>query len=854
MEKLVLIDGNSLLNRAFYATPHFTTKDGVPTNGVFGFIKLFLKIVHDLKPEYAVVAFDMHAPTFRHKMYDKYKATRKGMPQELAVQLPILKECLNLMNVKICEKEGIEADDIIGSLSRLFDVQSYIYTGDRDSYQLVDEHVQICFTKKGVSDLLCLTKDNFQEIIGLRPDQIIDLKSLMGDSSDNIPGVPGIGEKMAMKLLADYDNLENIYAHLDEISGSMHKKLEENRELAFLSKDLATIDTKVQLEVKLEECRLKMPFSNALRQKFAALEFRILYADESLYEKNLGNTEVGKSQKSLKPESKISVNTFADMENDLKNNTEITVVWGENRYIYVGKTEYELSEPKDLFSLGVGVDEVTKILKAVFEKENNTVILYQAKEMMHVLNEYGVSFNAQFEDVSLLKYLVDYTGREESLKFVLDSYALQTEDLACSLYALYKKLREKAQEQGLEELYQTVEKPLCKVLYTMEKEGVCINESYLNQLGEDYARRLQKVSRRIHELAGDDKFNINSSQQLSKILFEKLGLPGGKKSKTGNYSSSVEVLEKLAPDYEIVREILEYRKLQKLNSTYVEGLKPFIKNGKVHTTYTQVVTSTGRLSSKNPNLQNIPIRTEEGREIRKLFVASPDHVLLDADYSQIELRLMAHMSNCPELIEAYQEGKDIHEDTAAKVYGVPASEVTASMRRNAKAVNFGIIYGESAFGLSQALGITAAEASDFIQRYFKAYPAVKDFQNKTVEFAKENGYVTTIFKRKREIPELKSSNYNLRQFGERAAMNMPLQGSSADIIKIAMIAVYNELKKRNMRSKLILQVHDELLIDAPQEEAKEAGEILKNCMENAATLTVPLTVEVSSGKSWYDAK
>ncbi len=854
MKKLVLIDGNSLLNRAFYATPHFTTKDGVPTNGVFGFIKLFLKIVHDIKPEYAAVAFDMHAPTFRHKMYDKYKATRKGMPQELAVQLPILKECLTLMNVKICEKEGIEADDIIGSLSRLFDVQSYIYTGDRDSYQLVNEHSQICFTKKGVSDLLCLTKDNFEEIIGLRPDQIIDLKSLMGDSSDNIPGVPGIGEKMAMKLLADYDNLENIYAHLDEISGSMHKKLEENRELAFLSKDLATIDTNVQLDVKLEECRLKMPFSNALRQKFAALEFRILYADESLYERNVSNTNADESQKSLKPERKISVNTFADMENNLKNSTEITVVWGENRYIYVGTTEYELSEPKDLFSLGVGVDEVTKILKAVFEKENNTVILYQAKEMMHVLNEYGVSFNAQFEDVSLLKYLVDYTGREEGLKFVLDSYALPTENMACSLYALYKKLREKTQTQGLEELYQTVEKPLCNVLYTMEKEGVCINESYLNQLGEDYAKRLQKVSLRIHELADDDKFNINSSQQLSKILFEKLGLPGGKKSKTGNYSSSVEVLEKLAPDYEIVREILEYRKLQKLNSTYVEGLKPFIKNGKVHTTYTQIVTSTGRLSSKNPNLQNIPIRTEEGREIRKLFVASPDHVLLDADYSQIELRLMAHMSNCPELIEAYQEGKDIHEDTAAKVYGVPASEVTASMRRNAKAVNFGIIYGESAFGLSQALGITAAEASNFIQRYFKAYPAVKDFQNKTVEFAKENGYVTTIFKRKREIPELKSSNYNLRQFGERAAMNMPLQGSSADIIKIAMLSVYNELKKRNMRSKLILQVHDELLIDAPQEEAKEASEILKNCMENAATLTVPLTVEVSSGKSWYDAK
>ncbi|MBR7100441.1 MAG: DNA polymerase I [Clostridia bacterium] len=854
MEKLVLIDGNSLLNRAFYATPPFTTKDGFPTNGIFGFIKLYLKILSDIKPDYAVVAFDMRAPTFRHKMYDKYKATRKGMPQELALQLPVLKECLNLMGVKICQKEGIEADDIVGTLSKKFDVESYIFTGDRDSYQLVDEKTHVCFTKRGVSDLLHLTLENFEEAVGLSPKQIIDLKSLMGDSSDNIPGVPGVGEKMAMKLLLEYGNLENIYENLDNISGALHKKLAENRELAFLSKQLATIDTNVELDVSLNECRIFMPFSIAVRQKFASLEFRQLYADERLYEPLISQEATADTQTEIAPKAQKTVYSYEEIREAIENNRQFSVVWGEKRCIFTDSTEYELPEQKDLFSVGISQEECEKILKALFENERNTVVLYGAKQMLHALSGYGIDFSADFEDVALLKYLVDYTGKEEELSFVLDAYAYPKEHLACSLFALYGCLKEKLHSLNMVELYNTIEKPLVRVLFSMEKEGVCVNEGYLRALGEEYVQKIARSAKRIHELAGDDTFNINSTKQLGEILFNKLALPGGKKSKSGQYSSSVEVLEKLAQEHEIAREILEYRKNQKLNSTYVEGLKNFIEAGKIHTTYTQGVTSTGRLSSKNPNLQNIPIRTEEGREIRKIFVAKENHVLLDADYSQIELRLMAHMSGCKELIEAYRADKDIHRDTAAKVYQVPEEQVTPAMRRSAKAVNFGIIYGESAFGLSQNLGITPSQASEFIQRYFNAYPAVKQYLNQTVEFAKANGYVVTLFGRKREIPELKSPNFNIRQFGERAAMNMPLQGTSADIIKIAMISVHNELKKRNLRSKLILQVHDELVIDAPQEEAQEAAAILKECMEKAVALSVPLTVEVASGKSWFDAK
>lgn len=853
MEKLVLIDGNSLVNRAFFATPHFTNKEGTPTNGIFGFIKLFLKIIRDIKPQYAVVAFDEHAPTFRHKKYAQYKGTRKPMPEELAVQMPILKECLALMNVKMCSQAGIEADDIIGSISRKFpSVESYIYTGDRDSYQLVKEGVNVCYTLKGVSELLLLTKDNFLETVGLRPEQIVDLKALMGDSSDNVPGVPGIGEKMAKKLLGEYASIDEIYEHLDEIKGAAHNKLEANKELAFLSKELVTIDTAVPLDFTLDDCALKTPFSQAVRQKFASLDFRMLYSDESLY---VGEDSAKPQETEVKTVAVKAISSFEEIETEVRNGKEISLLWGEKKSLYIagGDCEYEFCERQDLFSAGLATEGMQKILRALFEDENKKIILYRAKEVLHALDLYDVNRKAKFEDVSILKYLVDFSDREESIEFVLESYGYSKDCPAYSLAKLFSILYARTGDSGMLSLYEDMEKPICEILCNAEKAGSAVNESLLRQMGEKYSVRLKEISENIYRLAGET-FNVNSAAQLGKILFEKLGLPGGKKGKRGDYSSSADILEKLAPEHEIVREILSYRQIQKLNSTYIEGLKPFIREGRVHTTYTQTVTSTGRLSSKNPNLQNIPIRTEEGREIRKLFVASEGNVLLDADYSQIELRLMAHFSDCAELIAAFKNNADIHRATAAKVYGVSPEKVTSEMRRKAKAVNFGIIYGESAFGLSQSLGISQNEAAAFIDKYFESYPEVKKYQQETVEFAKEKGYVTTLFGRKRVISELKSSNFNLRKFGERAAMNMPLQGTSADIIKLAMISVSKELKRRGMRSQLILQVHDELVLDAPVEEAEEAKKLLKDCMENAVQLKVPLTVEVASGKNWYDAK
>lgn len=852
MKKLVLIDGNSLLNRAFFATPLFTTKDGEPTNGIFGFIKLFLKILGSLKPEYAVVAFDMHAPTFRHKMYDKYKATRKGMPPELACQMPVLKECLSLMNVKMCYMEGVEADDIIGTLSRKFDgVECYIYTGDRDAYQLVKENVNVCFTRKGVSDILELTNENFFREVGMRPCQVVEIKSLMGDSSDNIPGIPGIGEKTAKTLLQRYGSLDNIYAHIDDFTGSLRRKLKEGKEMGYLSHDLATIDTNVELDIDLEDCRVIRPFPAKLRQKFVSLEFRIFFSDESLYEKE---SEEEVAEVVADSVEKVAVATFADFLPACSAN-RFSIVWERDRKcVFADAKEYQLSLSLDLLSPSVSEEDEEKILEAVFADEKNTVVCYRAKDMLHVLKDRGIRAAAKLEDVSILRYLANYSVKEEPLDYVLTSYDLPPAFPAYSVSVLFDRLYPKVCKDGMEELYLSMERPLLDVLFDMEETGVCVEEEYLRKLGNDYAERLEKVAKRIHILAGDDDFNINSSKQLSDILFGKLGLPAEKKSKRGAYSSGADILEKLAPEHEIVREILEYRKIQKLLSTYVTGLKPFIKDGKVHTTYTQVVTATGRLSSKNPNLQNIPIRTEEGKEIRKIFKASQGNVLVDADYSQIELRIMAHMSDCKELIDAFRAGKDVHRDTAAKVYGVTEEEVTDTMRRRAKAVNFGIIYGESAFGLSRSLDIPPKEAAEFIEKYFAAYPAVRQYQTDTVEFAKENGYVETLFCRRREIPELKSPNYNLRQFGERAAMNMPLQGTSADIIKKAMISVHDELKMRGMRSKLILQVHDELVLDAPESEAEEAAEILKKCMENVVELKVPLTVEVAFGKNWYEAK
>ena len=864
MEKLVLIDGNSLLNRAYYATPVFTTKNGLPTNAVFGFIKLMLKIISDKKPSYFAVAFDLHAPTFRHKMYTDYKAGRKPMPEELAVQMPILKEVLKAMNVKILEKEGFEADDLLGTVAKKFSTKTYIYTGDRDSYQLVDETTNVCFTRKGVSDILELDNENFYSELQLTPSQIIDLKALMGDKSDNIPGVAGVGEKSAMSLLSLYQDLDGVYAHLDEISGALHTKLENGKENAYFSKELATINIDVPLDLTLGECVLKMPFSFALKEKFAELEFKSLLS-LPIFED--GNTPVQEDKKEEKigkaqEEFPMDMTALIDRISDksvvriacFTSDTEVRIAclsetWSPSN----DTTEYVLPIKTSLLEAGYFEHELYPLFKVIYGG-NKRVIVYNVKETMHKAFDWGIDFSAAYDDVAILKCLSDGLGNSDGLTFCLNQASLPEKNKAHGLAVLYYQYYNALNDEE-KTLYTEIELPLIRVLYDMEKQGITVNFEALMEFSVKYNAELEQIRKTIYELAGEE-FNINSTQQLGKILFEKLRIGQGvkKNKESKNYKTTAEELEKYAENSEIVRQILRYRKVQKINSTYIEGFKPLIKKGKVHTTYNQSNTATGRLSSANPNLQNIPIRTEEGRELRKLFTAAEGNVLIDADYSQIELRLLAHFSNCKELIEAYCKEADIHALTASQVFNVPIEEVTSNMRREAKAVNFGIIYGISAFGLSNDLNIGAKKAKDYIDKYFERYPEVKLYMNQNVTNATNDGYVKTLFGRRRVINEIQSSNRNLRSFGERAAMNMPLQGSSADIIKRAMINVYNQLKVGGYKAKLVLQVHDELIIDCPVEEEKAVVKILKNEMENAVSLAIPLTVEVGVGKTWYETK
>ena len=853
MKELVLIDGNSLLNRAFYATKLLTTRDGTPTNAVFGFIKLLLKIIQDNKPDRLIVTFDLKAPTFRHKMYDGYKATRKPMPDDLVVQVGMLKSLLHSMNITICEKEGYEADDLIGTLSHAFsDTHSIVITGDRDAYQLVDDLTDVFITKTGVSELLKLNKNNFEQLIGYKPTQVIDMKALMGDSSDNIPGVPGIGEKTALNLLLKYGTLDNVYSNLDEITGSVKTKLENGKESAYLSRRLAAIDRSVPLETSESEGEICMPFTQEVRNQFLKLEFT------SLLKLNIFETESEKKA-DAQPRAETKSMVIADADQFLTNfdpNLFSAVRAGGEYHFYADGKEYILRPARTLLDEGLHAADTVRILKSLFEKEDRKVILYGKKDFRHALAKEHVALACSCEDVSLIRYLVDFNGKDEDIGDVLRGYGYDDTAPAAGVFFLYEDLSEKLSSENLEKLYKDIELPLADVLFDMEAEGVRIDLETSKQFEKRYREEIARLTDEIYRQAGE-KFNINSPMQLGKILFEKLQLPAPKKSKKGTYSTSADILEKLAGEYKIVRDVLDCRHFQKLLSTYIDGFKPLIDpaTGLVHTTYNQVLTTTGRLSSTNPNLQNIPVRDEEGRELRKLFVArSSDRILIDADYSQIELRLLAHFSGCKELIEAYRENRDIHALTASQVFGVPLESVTPSQRRAAKAVNFGIIYGISEFGLASGLNISNKQAGEYIRKYFETYSDVKKYMDSNVAYAREHGYVTTLLGRKRVIPEIKSSNYNLRSFGERAAMNMPLQGSSADIIKIAMCNVFNRLKKEGLRSRLILQVHDELVIDAYESERETVTEILQTEMENAVQLKVPLTVEVHSGRNWYEAK
>lgn len=841
MEKFVLIDGNSLLNRAYYATPVFSTRNGMPTNAVFGFIKLLFKILDDVKPEYLVVAFDMKAPTFRHKMYSEYKANRKGMPDELAIQLEPLQNLLRAMKVSICKKEGVEADDIIGTLSNKYDVHSYIYTGDRDSFQLVDNKTDVYFTRRGVSDLQKLNIENFKSETGIEPSQVIDLKALMGDKSDNIPGVPGIGEKTAYELLAKYGTLDEIYENIGYLKGATREKIMNNRELAELSYKLATIDRNCGVEINLEDCKAPIKYNSEVKKLFTDLEFNSLLGldifDEEVKQAETSNISYPK---------RINCKNLQDIVSVIDSNNLFSVVInGEFFQIYAAGNLYDIAVEENCF---------TEVLNKVFSNKQNRVITYNSKELMHDLKILGIEMQCDYDDVSLAKYLCDFNAANLDFKELCEYYQYDFNYCAYAVYEIFEKYVGLMKSDNLFNLYSEIEKPLVSVLFKMEETGITLSLDMLDELSARFENLENEYKNKIYAECGCT-FNLNSPAQLGKVLYNNLGLTEVFKKKTGKYSTSADVLEKIKDKSPVVGYILKYRMYQKLHSTYLEGYKSLIDdNSLIHTTFNQTITATGRLSSANPNLQNIPIREDEGRELRKMFVPRKGNVFIDADYSQIELRLLAHFSGCKELIEAYQNGQDIHAVTASQVFGVPISEVTHKLRQSAKAVNFGIIYGLSEYGLSRNIDVSFETAKQYIEKYFEMYSDVKNYMNSNIEFAREHGYVSTLTGRKRVIPEIKSGNFNLRQFGERAAMNMPLQGSSADIIKIAMVNVDKALKENNLKTKLILQVHDELILDAPEEEAQKAAEILKYEMENAVKLRVPLTVEVHTGKNWYDAK
>lgn len=849
MDKLVLIDGNSLLNRAYYATPVFSTSSGQPTNAIFGFVKLVLKIISDVKPEYFVVTFDLKAPTFRHKMYTGYKATRTPMPEELASQVKPLKSLLSAMKIAMCEQEGVEADDLIGTLSKKFDVHSYIYTGDRDSFQLVDEKTDVYYTKRGVSDLLKLSVDNFESEIGLNPAAIVDLKALMGDKSDNIPGVAGIGETSARKLLGEFGTLECVYENLDGISSpSVRKKLADGKDSAYMSYTLATIKRDCDIDLTLDMCKTPKSYSSEVKELFKTFEFKSLLTTVKFDGGEVSNTDV------RYPEL-ITLETCEQFKDVCYQTGTFYFDFTANSIkVYINGKLYEVRYGEENLFDRFPHEFIIDCLKDVFENAESKVVLYDYKKFLHSFGN-ELSVKCSVDDIAVMHYLCDYFNESKSAQELCVSKGYDYKFSAFVFSIIYKDYLETLKSDGIEQLYLDIEKPLIEVLYDMETAGVMVDTVQLDKLGESYSSKINDLREKIYELC-DCYFNINSPSQLGDVLFNKLGLKAGKKNKSGKYSTNAEILETLADESEAVRMILEYRMYQKLYSTYAEGLKPLIdKNTRlIHTTFNNMVTTTGRLSSTNPNLQNIPIREEEGKEIRKVFVPREGNVLIDADYSQIELRLLAHFSGCKELIAAYNNDEDVHAVTASQVFGVPLSDVTSKMRRAAKAVNFGIIYGISEFGLSKNIGVDVRTAKEYIEKYFEHYSAVKEYMESNVEFARKNGYVATLTGRKRYIKEINSSNYNMRQFGERAAMNMPLQGSSADIIKIAMVNIHKALKEKGLKTKLILQVHDELVLDAPESEREQAAQILQYEMENAVKLNVPLKVDVHCGKNWYEAK
>lgn len=876
MNKLLLIDGNSIMNRAFYGIPDMTTNDGRHTNAIYGFLNIILKVIEEEQATHICVAFDLKKKTFRHEMYEAYKGTRKGMPEELHEQMPRIKEILQAMHIRIVEQEGFEADDLIGTLSKKGEREGFavtILSGDRDLLQLATDTVlvRIPKTKHGKTEVEDYYAKNVVETYGVTPLIFIDMKGLMGDTSDNIPGVPGIGEKTAAKLLAEYGDLDGVYAAVDSMKASrMKQNLIENKDLAYLSKTLATIKLDCPIPFEFSEATYHDPFNAEAYTLFEDLELKSFYKRFSVEKKEELTFETVLID---------DIDGYNALLAKLQKAKEVSFAWITQDGEALGVAVCMDLEHVYLIRFMMFITEamVADNLLALNRDYQVQLACMHVKKLLSFLDfhEEDAVFDAglaayllqpnqsEYEYDTLAKVYLDVTlpSEKEMLgKEKLGYFSFEDERVqkwmayqAIVPYKIKSVLREKLKETGMESLYDEMELPCLYALYEMEKNGIRVDGEALHQYGKKLRTRIEELTAEIHAMAGEE-FNINSPKKLGEILFEKLGLKNGKKTKTG-YSTSAEVLEKLKNAHPIIPKILEYRQLTKLNSTYAEGLAGYIRaDGRIHGKFHQTVTVTGRISSADPNLQNIPTRMPLGREIRKVFIPEEGSVFVDADYSQIELRVLAHMSGDAALIAAYQADEDIHAITASQVFDVPLDQVDSTLRRKAKAVNFGIVYGISSFGLGQDLDISRKEAEGYIEKYFATYGKVKEFLDRTVEDAKKNGYTVTMFGRRRPIPELASSNFMTRSFGERAAMNAPVQGTAADIIKIAMVRVNRRLKKEHLQSKLVLQIHDELIIETKKEEVEIVQKILVQEMMHAADLAVPLLVDANVGDSWYDAK
>ena len=881
MSKLVLIDGHSILNRAFYGVPDLTNAAGLHTNAIYGFLNILFKILDEESPDYLTVAFDVKAPTFRHEMFKEYKGTRKPMPEELREQVPVMKEVLQAMGIRIIEQAGYEADDLLGTIAKRAEAEGIdvsLVSGDRDLLQIATDRIRIRIpkTKGGRTEIENYYAADVEAKYQVNPVQFIDLKALMGDTADNIPGVPKVGEKTATDLMVQFGSLDGIYEHIDEVTKkSVKESLIQNKDLAYLSRELATIKLDSPLTYSLEEARVGNFFNEASYILFKKLEFKNLL---NKFEKGVSNEEISASFHLVENLAEVEA-LFTRVLSDKDRQIGLKVVKEAGRHGELLGVALHLQEEGSFLVLKQG------FLTEDYLKEKIALLGAQCRiATADIKSEYAylqAQDTDRFFDVILAAYLLnplknDYTVEDianEYLNLMLpekgqafgrlsfkDALNEKPEDFlryccfeayVCAQAAVY--LQQKLEETQMDRLMREIEMPLTLVLFSMEEEGIRVNPEALKDYGEALSGKITELEQEIYSEAGCE-FNINSPKQLGEILFEKMGLPGGKKTKTG-YSTAADVLEKLSGEYPVVKHILEYRGLTKLKSTYADGLAAYIEDeNRIHSTFNQTITATGRISSTEPNLQNIPIRMELGRQIRKVFIPKDGYCFMDADYSQIELRVLASMSGDERLIEAYRSHADIHRTTASQVFHIPFEEVTDLQRRNAKAVNFGIVYGISSFGLSEDLSISRREAAAYIEQYFETYPQVKQFIDSLVKEAKKNGYAVTLYGRRRPVPELFSSNFMQRSFGERVAMNSPIQGTAADIIKIAMIRVFERLKKEGLKSKLILQVHDELLIETALEEEEQVRMILEEEMVHASSLAVELEIDLHVGINWYEAK